>query len=180
MDAPQEPSLFFAGSDGEEDVSMENLESKPSTPPGSRQKPALFLEDSEDEETHASVFVTPAKRGRGVVNNGSDSDGPHPFDMKDFLDPSTTMESEQAADIPENVSIPRASSVSSMSSGPSLNNRMSSPTPSIEIVKPPVKKRRVEPVPITPPNKSSDSIYLGSIIVGNAWSTSRGKGVLYV
>ncbi|KAF7965066.1 hypothetical protein HWV62_690, partial [Athelia sp. TMB] len=175
-DASAEPSLFFAGSDGEEDAAMEEPEPQSS---GSRPKPALFLADSDDEEPHAFGLTTPTKRSIyiGYRKKDSDSDDSHRFDMTD-LHPPDVSDFDQGADIPESEPIPRASSVSSMSSGPSINHKVSSPTPSIEIVEPPVKKRRIDPVSIAPPSTSADSIYLGSFIVGNAWSTARGKGYI--
>lgn len=175
-DASAEPSLFFAGSDGEEDAAMGEPEPQST---GSRPKPALFLADSDDEEPHAFGLTTPTKRSIyiGYRKKDSDSDDSHRFDMTD-LHPPDVSDFDQGADIPESEPIPRASSVSSMSSGPSINHKVSSPTPSIEIVEPPVKKRRIDPVSIAPPSTSADSIYLGSFIVGNAWSTARGKGEL--
>lgn len=152
-----EPSadLFFAGSDDDEDVMMEEPQSETSLSKGP--KTALFLPDSEDEnESHASAFTTPQKRPVHTINDDTDSE----------------------IEIPGFEEEPRASSVGSMSSVPgSPMARASSPTPSIEIVDRPKKKRRVS-ISASMADELQilfKPIYLGSF-VGNAWSTVRGKG----
>lgn len=146
--------LFFAASDDEDDVFMEapprtsGLESKPNL--------KLFFADSEDEnETHASTFTTPKKRSTSFHGENE--------------------ENSSDLEIPNFEEIPRASSVSSVSSASSRKDRVSSPIPSIESIERPTKKRRVSSVP-TPSQTPFESMYLGCFIVGNAWSTVKGKG----
>ena len=148
-DSENGPPLFFAGSDDEGDVFMQDSQPGAS---GSESKPRLFFADSDDdEETHASTFTTPIKRSIFVEEHSSD------------------------VDIPNFEEIPRASSVSSVSSFPSGKDKDSSPAPSIESIERPAKKRRVS-TECTASQAPFESIYLGSFIVGNAWSTVKGKG----
>lgn len=84
-------------------------------------------------------------------------------------------------EIPSFEEVPRASSVSSLSSGPSL--RTSSPVPCPSGEEPPVKKRRLSLPKVQAPTGQQlgapfGNAYIGSFIVGNAWSTARGKGYI--
>jgi DNA repair protein RAD5 len=88
--------------------------------------------------------------------------------------------SESDLEIPSFEEVPRASSISSISSGPSLRSSSSAPGPSGE--EPPVKKRRLSPSSKSQARTGQVSLnhpaYLGSFLVGNAWSTVRGKGYI--
>ena len=145
-------NLFFTGSD-DDDASMETSEQAQPGP----SKPKLFFTDSEDEDQMpASSFVTPKKRSISIHDEKEDT--------------------SSEVEIPSFEDIPRASSVSSKrSSASSRKDKDSSPSPSIECVERPIKKRRVTPAASQAPFKS---IYLGSFIVGNAWSTVKGKGYI--
>ncbi|KAG2050647.1 hypothetical protein BDR06DRAFT_960022 [Suillus hirtellus] len=167
--------LFFADSDDEEDdaksttvtvpsqigVSVQPASHQlapPSGPPYSPQEKRLFFADSDDEDIPRFQTPRPIAINSELIMNGNDS--------------------ESDLEIPSFEEVPRASSVSSMSSGPSL--RSSSPVPGPSREEPPVKKRR-----LSPPSKvqvrmgpSGHSAYLGSFLVGNAWSTVRGKGYI--
>lgn len=165
MDKAQQ-SLFFSGSD-DEDVTMQEdqadklLEtqtldeqrSETQTLSDAEPKSGLFFADSDEEDqTHGSSFVTPRKRP---------------------ISPQEVDDEDEDIEIPSFEELPRASSPSSASSA-----RQSSPTPSIEIVNsPPAKKRKLSPPPVQvrPP---SSSMYIGSFIVGNAWSTVKGPGYI--
>lgn len=159
-------SLFFAGSDDDEDSSPAGHKSQvanavePSVPGVAPREQRLFLADSdeEQEEERVSRFEGPPKHSSGLL--------PPDDGVDDFLSEAELLPLE---------AIPRAPSVSSLSSG--LSGRGSSPVPS-ESSPPPAKKRRLLPdkVPALPPN-TGDS-YLGCLVVGNAWSTSKGKGYI--
>jgi DNA repair protein RAD5 len=111
----------------------------------------LFLSDSEDEDSQKTF--APLILGGSTYNEGTHTDN-------DIEIPSVEDE-------------PETSSISNMSSvGVSAP---SSPTHSIvELVQSPPKKRRISPV--APPQATFSSAYLGSFLVGNAWSTVKGKG----
>ncbi|CAL1713641.1 unnamed protein product [Somion occarium] len=74
----------------------------------------------------------------------------------------------------------RASSVSSSSSKSPPNSRVpsrSSPAPEGPSEETPAKKRKLSPDG-APYSKEPKSAYLGSFLVGNAWSNVRGKGYI--
>lgn len=154
-------SLFFSGSDDEEaamDTTEERQDPVPSAS-GSGQNRSqankLFFADSDDEdETNRPSFATPQKR--------------------DLLDEKENSSSD--IEIPNFEEVPRTSSPSIASSVPSPKNEDSSPAPSIEIIERPKKKRRLS-LPVAS-QATFDSIYIGSFIVGNAWSTVKGKGYI--
>lgn len=154
--------LFFADSD--DDVTMEEAHPERLQPfpvPVSPSEPAsakrLFFADSEDEdaaEIPLQSFATPQKKP--IFANHKD-------------------ESDTDIEIPSFEDGPRASSVSSMSSDAQIN---SSPGSSPKTIHPPAKKRRLSPpAQATSPSPAPfSSAYLGSFLVGNAWSTVKGKG----
>ena len=160
-------ALFFAGSDDDDDDS---------SPAGHKSQVAnavelsvsgvapreqrLFLADSdeEQEEEMVSRLQGPPRHSSGLL--------PPDDGVDDFLSESDLLPLE---------AIPRAPSVSSLSSG--LSGRGSSPVPS-ESSPPPAKKRRLLPDKVsTHPSSTGDS-YLGCLVVGNAWSTVKGKGYI--
>jgi DNA repair protein RAD5 len=165
--------LFFAGSDDEDDdvnsttaqtvVSMPptfHQLAPPSDLPYSPHEKRLFFADSDDEDIPRFITPTPIAINSESVMNVDDS--------------------ESDLEIPSFEEVPRASSVSSMSSGPSL--RSSSPAPGPSCKEPPVKKRRLSPCSMVQARTGQASFdhpaYLGSFLVGNAWSTVRGKGYI--
>lgn len=157
-DGPLE-GLFFAGSDDEEDVLMEQPQAETSSSGYTdRKPPRLFFPDSDEDEPRASPFMTPKKRG--------------------MSDPGEKEDTSSDIEIPGFDEIPRASSVISTSSSASLQGRDSSPPAPAEILQRPAKKMRVSPAPTTLQASSDASYYLGSFIVGNAWSTVKGKGYI--
>jgi DNA repair protein RAD5 len=166
--------LFFACSDDEDesmhvdvDLITESDDLEPpnrelDTPPCER----LFLPDSEDEDASHVIVPSLATQKRKDAPKDEDSD--------------------REIDIPSFEEIPRPSSASSMHEPPT-----SSPLPLAD--EPPTKKRRL-PSPshlsTIAPEASSSNVspfpskptflpaYLGSFIVGNAWSTAKGKGYI--
>jgi len=159
MDTHSPPQgLFFAGSDDGNDNDDALIEEPQPGTPESESKPRLFFADSDDDgDTHASTFTTPMKRSISVYveNDGQSSD----------------------AEIPSFEEIPRASSVSSISSALSREDKDSSPAPYGVSTEPPTKRMRMS-CPSTASQPPFESIYIGSFIVGNAWSTVRGKGYI--
>lgn len=166
--------LFFADSDEEDDAKSTTVTvpsqigvsvqpashqlAPPSGPPYSPQEKRLFFADSDDEDIPRFQTPRPIAINSELIMNGNDS--------------------ESDLEIPSFEEVPRASSVSSMSSGPSL--RSSSPVPGPSREEPPVKKRRLSPLSKVQvrTGPSGHSAYLGSFLVGNAWSTVRGKGYI--
>ncbi|KAG1754761.1 SNF2 family N-terminal domain-containing protein [Suillus paluster] len=166
--------LFFAGSDDEDEdtnsttaqigVSIPGPASSQLAPPSGLPYPSrekrLFFADSDDEDIPRFQTPRPIAINPSLVMNGDDS--------------------ESDLEIPSFEEVPRASSVSSMSSGPSL--RTSSPVPDPSGEERPVKKRRLSQsskVQAHTGKASSDHpAYIGSFLVGNAWSTVKGKGYI--
>ncbi|CDO73050.1 hypothetical protein BN946_scf185007.g104 [Trametes cinnabarina] len=171
MALDNEESLYFAGSDSED---MANAGSpdrgqvlQPSATRADRfpqpeprrtptQKP-LFFADSDDEEP--MVYM--------------DADIPAQAD--------TIEDSELDLDVemPEFVDIPRASSVSSRSSGFD-QPRKSSPVPqplALSNEGRPQKRRKLSPT-ARPDGSIADSMYMGSFLVDRAWSTVKGSGYI--
>ncbi|KAG2155681.1 SNF2 family N-terminal domain-containing protein [Suillus clintonianus] len=165
--------LFFAGSDDEGDAVNSTMSqigvpvqpashqlAPPSGPPYSQHGKRLFFADSDDEDIPRFETPRPIAINSSLVMNGDDS--------------------ESDLEIPSSEDLPRASSVSTMSSEPSL--RTSSPVPGPSGEEPPVKKRRLSPPSKVQTRTGQASFdhpaYLGSFLVGNAWSTVRGKGYI--
>jgi len=165
-DKPPDRGLFFAGSDDEDDDknSTAAQSARPATPSSSLHysspQKRLFFADSDDDDIPRFQTPNPIVIDASLVRHGDDSGSD--FELPSF---------EEG---------PRASSVSSMSSGPSL--RTSSPVPGPSGEEPPVKKRRLSPPKVQAHMGQLEgpcrTTYLGSFIVGNAWSTVRGKGYI--
>ncbi|KAG2350922.1 hypothetical protein BDR05DRAFT_955063 [Suillus weaverae] len=163
--------LFFAGTDDEDDdvnstraqigVSVQPPSHQLAPPSGSPHEKRLFFADSDDEDIPRFQTPRPIAINSELVMNGDDG--------------------ESDLEIPSFEELPRASSVSSISSGPN-SLRSSSPALGPSGEEPPVKKRRLSPpskVQARTGKASSDHpTYLGSFLVGNAWSTVRGKGYI--
>lgn len=173
QDSQPRGGLFFAGSDDEDDdmnsTTTQTVASMPPTfhqlappsdPTHSPHEKRLFFADSDDEDIPRFITPKPIVINSGSVMNGDDS--------------------ESDLEIPSFEEVPRASSVSSVSSGPSL--RSSSPVPGPSCKEPPAKKRRLSPCSMVQARTGQASFdhpaYLGSFLVGNAWSTVRGKGYI--
>lgn len=160
-----ENSLFFAGSD-EEDGSdtrppqrLETTstgETSSNTPQAISQAPnPLFFADSDEEDME--IHYDTRKPSSMLV---TDED----------------MELDVDATVPDMVEIPRASSVSSMSSGPNSARDDSPPLSRPTFNEPPPKRRKLSP-PLRPAlDNAHDSFYLGYFLVDNAWSTVKGTG----
>jgi len=164
QDKPRDQPLFFAASDDEDDNTNSTTAQsvRPASPssssPHSLHQKRLFFADSDDDDIPR--FQTPKKAvtDASLTRNGDDDNG-------------------SDLEIPSFEEVPRASSVSSLSSGPSL--RTSSPVLGYS-EEPPIKKRRLSPPKVQAHAEQLEvpfrTAYLGSFIVGNAWSTVRGKG----
>ncbi|KAL4070532.1 SNF2 family N-terminal domain-containing protein [Scleroderma citrinum] len=161
--------LFFAGSDDEGNSSPPGQGSRGtdavelSAPGDSKVVPCtaireqrLFLTDSEEEEDEER-----ATRFEGLPTHSPLNDG-----TNDFLGEAELLPLEE---------LPRASSVSSLSSG--LSGRGSSPVPSASSPPPAKKRRLLSDKALTIPPRTRD-LYLGCLVVGNAWSTVKGKGYI--
>ncbi|OJA20678.1 HLTF/DNA helicase [Rhizopogon vesiculosus] len=159
--------LFFAASDDEDDnanaTTAQSVRpaSPPSSSPYSSHQKRLFFADSDDDDIPRFQTPRPTVIDVSLVGNNDDDSG-------------------SDLEIPSFEEVPRASSVSSLSSGPSL--RTSSPVPGPSGAEPPVKKRRLSPPKVQAHTEQLEApfrtAYLGSFIVGNAWSTVRGKGYI--
>ncbi|KAI0316497.1 SNF2 family N-terminal domain-containing protein [Amylostereum chailletii] len=159
-------------------------------------RPPLFFASSDDED--ATETVAPASAAKhGSTQPSSDQPGGTPLnagpgpsnirrsksddDIISLSSSSANADPTHGLDIPMDVDevelppLPRVSSVSSSSyhTGP----RSSSPASSSKSASPPPnKKRRLSPPLPTNNHPPFQSAYLGSFIVGNAWSTVKGKG----
>lgn len=164
-------SLFFAESDDEDvektvfqEVPMQELPATPPTESAAMEPPsrkgALFLPDSDEDEEFPVVLPQALQ-----MNFGSSV-------LKDTI---------PDVEIPQS-KYHRASSVSVASSDGRGIPRDSSPVSSVDmnaIPEHPNKKRRLSPEP-DDTRTPFVSAYLGSFLVGNAWSTVHGKGYVKV
>ncbi|THH32857.1 hypothetical protein EUX98_g1325 [Antrodiella citrinella] len=150
----QERSLFFADSDNEpaeaetanEDDILEDDFPVRSSSPVSGTSEALFLADSDDDNDIVAAD-SPAKPREMDVEEI----------MQDMYDPDVALRGEAG---PSKVKPPSKKSSSRASSARADG--------------PPTKKRKL--TPLTTVSSPPPSMYLGSFLVGNAWSTARGKG----
>lgn len=168
-----ERSLFFADSDDEqmadaveistnETIPEVTLHPSPSTPPAAGQSStsALFFPGSDDEEE----MQVSSPIGLHTVARSLEED------ITDVAD----------VDVPQ-PEHDRAGSVSTTSSSGHVP-RDSSPASSVDaehVTVPPKKKRKLSPR-ATIDKVQFTSSYLGSFLVGNAWSTVHGKGYVKV
>ncbi|CAL1694577.1 unnamed protein product [Somion occarium] len=143
--------LFFPDSDDEGVQALPRTSSPEPSAYSSDSGPGLFFADSEDDEP-------PIQAENSIANN---EEIPMEVDIK-------TKETVDG----------RASSVSSSSKLPG-NSRVPSSrsSPALGTEGPPAKKRKLSPDSAVD-SKESKSAYLGSFLVGNAWSTVRGKGYI--
>lgn len=175
MSAQGDDSLFFAGSDEEDNIvevevdhsqpQNETIEedqvtdfTEPSRPPSE----PLFLEESDDE-------VDIKDGGKMDVDDDVSEISKDAFDRR--------AEGSSRGPSPK---VSRATSVSSISLP--LIPRSSSPATSDcveELLDPPIKKRRLSSgTPHVP--EPFEAAFLGSFLVANAWSTVRGAGYVRV
>lgn len=157
--------LFFAGSDDDDHddrlpIGSTKLDSIPtsSPPPGPQS-------DSSSSALEGPRFFVESEE-EGVPSHAS-SPGP----SKLFFPGD---DSDNEIELPPSGDVRRASSVGSISRGPFPRRSRQARSPSPE---PPKKKQRLSPdVPPPVPITSKQDTYLGSLVVGNAWSTVKGKG----
>lgn len=158
MSGPR-PSAFFTGSDEDEpdnDVTMDTEERSSLPKPGPPvNDQALFFADSDDEDAGDATLPQVSFAG-------------------DDLLAAVSVDEADDVSIPDFNDAPRASSVSSTYS--TNEPRTSSPVPSVNSAERPTKKRRLSSEPKVPSPAAFTSVYLGSFLVANAWSTVRGSG----
>ncbi|KAI0073947.1 hypothetical protein K474DRAFT_1648766 [Panus rudis PR-1116 ss-1] len=150
MDTTDEKPLFFAESEDEGEVTDAAVQPRASSPPASSPSSGLFFADESDADD---------------AKFGTLGDIP-------FADPPMDIDAS-VVEPPK----PRSPSVTSVSSGKvasNSRNHSSRASPTHE-EGPPNKRRKVSPKTITQEQKPSDIFYLGSFVVGDAWSTVRGK-----
>src|SRR5882762_1358708 len=164
-------SLFFAGSDDDNDnakmgleISDDDVSMPASLPASSRisesesgvpsENGGLFFASSDDEDLGSTTRLkTPRSIAPSVDEDASMLDAHAPLfqpsqDDSDLFDKSPLL-------VPQSSSPPSAAFDSS----------------------PPSKKRRVSPAPHTKAKGTPfRSAYIGSFVVGNAWSTVKGRG----
>ncbi|KAK7686705.1 hypothetical protein QCA50_010305 [Cerrena zonata] len=139
-------------------------------------KQPLFLPDSDDEAGRSPSRPTSPEAsayssdGPGLFFADSDDDEPPKPSEPEKLE--TDTEDIILMDVDVKASASRASSVPREPSKLAGNSRGTSsrPTPALVSDGPPNKKRKFTS------NEDLKSTYLGSFLVGNAWSTVRGKG----
>ncbi|KAF8444821.1 SNF2 family N-terminal domain-containing protein [Boletus edulis BED1] len=121
----------------------------------------LFLPDSDDEDV--PIFEAPLNSIAAMTP----------------LATGAADDSESDFELPSVEEVPRASSVSSMSSVVSRDS--SPPLPPQTTIRsslPPTKRRRLSLSTQPKPAIKSDGMYLGTVLVPNAWSTVKGKGYI--
>ena len=166
MADPQERPLFFAGSDDEDmdDVqpavpettaTAQRSSSNATQAHSSTQKP-LFFVDSDEEES------TKYRTRQSTSMDGVEDDEALQLDV----------------DLPDIVDVPRAPSVSSLSSGQGSSRDSSPPPPRQSVDEPPPKRRKLSPAPPSAFDHALEPIYLGCFLVDNAWSTVKGTGYI--
>ncbi|CCM03639.1 uncharacterized protein FIBRA_05783 [Fibroporia radiculosa] len=117
----------------------------------------LFFADSDDED-----IMNSAPAQAPILNNALPEDA--------------VVDLSEDIDLLQSDDVPRASSVSSVSSVP--DRLSSSPAPSVNSDRPPTKRRKILASERESFAVEFTSSYLGSFPVGNAWSTVRGSGYI--
>ena len=152
------PGLFFAGSDDDEPAIADSAKSS-SSPPASSSPPShpLFLEDTEDDDAmymspKPSTFSEKAKRPIDIEDEDPD------IQIMKHSQVSTEIRSDQHS---------RPTSLS-----PTLDKKTLLPGPVAK------KRRLLPPEHEFPPNHAKEflPIYLGEVVITNAWSNVSGKG----
>lgn len=153
--------LFFAGSDDDEELpiadSAKSSSSPPTSSPPTTGSHLLFLEDTEDDDsmnisTKPSTFSEKAKRP--IVIEDEDLD----IQIMNHSQVSTESKSDQHS---------RPTSLS-----PTLDKKTPLPGPVAK------KRRLLPPEYESSPNHATEflPIYLGEVVISNAWSNVSGKG----
>lgn len=150
------------------DAQLDNMEA--------RSQPRLFFAGSDDEDE----VVKPPEPQRLFFADSEDEDAMQIPNASFTVPQKREQESDSDIEIPS-VDHPRASSVSSGSSDHGMlpSSPLAAPEelPDDSRDLPPAKKRRLSPK-LPRDTMASGSAYLGSFLVGNAWSTVRGKGYI--
>ena len=152
------PGLFFAGSDDDDEVPIADCAKSSSSPPASSPPSHLFLEDTDDDSTYFSPKPSTfsEKTKRPIVIEDEDLD----IQIMKQSQVSTESKSDQH-------------------SGPtSLSPTLDENTP---LPGPVAKKRRLlPPEHESLPNRPTEflPIYLGEVVISNAWSNVSGKGYI--
>ena len=185
--AAVDDTLFFAGSDEEEAMSEPQA-------PAAAQSDISDFEDSalHDAEPGApSRSPSPEPEPLFLAESDEDADNAH-CNARKYAESYITQSVDDARDdiefLPPDISRKtvsrpedqRASSISSVSSAPPP--RTSSPAPSDcleSIEEPPTKRRRLS-AEAGSSSASFDAAFLGTFIVGHAWSTVKGTGYVKV
>jgi DNA repair protein RAD5 len=148
-------NLLLVGSDEPEITKIEDpqnhVENPIRSPPRSLLGKRLFFADSDDEDSTTQPPAPP-------LNGGDPS--------RDEKDSDSDVEIMFVEDEPETSQVGHNTS-------PNISPT-SSPPPPVEVILPPEKKPRLSPVALS--HSAFSSAYLGSFLVGNAWSTVKGKG----
>ncbi|TFK70420.1 hypothetical protein BDN72DRAFT_838861 [Pluteus cervinus] len=152
LDGPP-PGLFFAGSDDDEPAPVEASQ-KVEVQNVPRQ--GLFLPDSDDDEER--VFP------------------------KDFKGKGAPIEDGQESDLPDFEELPRASSPSSAGDHVSISSSSPPPQP-VDLFSSnkgagPSKKRKLSPEISLSTPQATESMYIGEVLVTNAFSNVSGKGYI--
>lgn len=155
------PGLFFAGSDDDDEpVPIASSAKSSSLPPSSSPTShILFLEDSDDDD---SMYMSPKpstfseKAKRPIVIEEEDPD----IQIMKHSQVSTKIKSDQHS---------RPTSLS-----PTLDKKTLSPGPVAK------KRRLLTPEHESPLNHATEflPIYLGEVVISNAWSNVSGKGYI--
>ena len=152
------PGLFFAGSDDDDEAPIADCAKSSSSPPASSPPShQLFLEDTEDDD---STYMSPKpstsseKTKRPIVIEDEDPE----IQIMKHSQVSTESKFDQHS---------RLTSLS-----PTLDKKIPLPEPVAK------KRRLLPPEPESPPNRPTEflPIYLGEVVISNAWSNVSGKG----
>ena len=150
------PGLFFAGSDDDEPPIASSAKSS-SIPPSSSPSHILFLEESDDDDSmymlpKPSTFSENAKRPFAIEEEDPD------IQIVGHSQDSTKIKCDQHS---------RPISLS-----PTLDKKTLLPEPVAK------KRRLLPPEHESPPNHTTEfsPIYLGEVVITNAWSNVSGKG----
>lgn len=154
---------FFAGSDDEDEtIATKNVVQQPET-----------NHPDSAERTHEMAL------DEGNTTNGAEPREPLFFAGSDDESEPPVVDDAMIVDDSEYIPPPRSSSPPAFgdASGPP-SVRSLSRSPSIRACSPPpVKKRRISPPPqVKKPRLNA--AYVGTLLIGNAWSTARGKGYI--
>ena len=152
------PGFFFAGSDDDDEPPISHSAKSSSFPPASSPpSQLLFLEGSDDDD---SMYMSPKpsafseKAKRPIVIEDEDPD----IQTMEYSQVSTEIKSDQHS---------RPTSLS-----PTLDKKMLLPGPAAK------KRRLLPPEHESLPNRATEflPIYLGEVVISNAWSNVSGKG----